>query len=331
MILKGIDFGPVWQGSGVTNFYGDGYWFHIPYRLLFPLRYRWTGTTFVAKTTTLMGRVGNLPLNKKFQPVEWFPDCIKVFFRIPAVGNAVALSGPGLKAVLDLKRWQAIIEPFMISFMPVADTPEGRIAEAEGFVAVLKPRLGEFKAPIGLQYNPSCPNLGHKVNRLGPETEEMITVLAKLGLPIIAKINCLVPFEDCARLEKHPHCDAIISSNTLHWESIPINTRWEHFGTKVSPLAKYGGGGWTGPFLFPLVIDWLKQARAIGFKKPICIGGGIFSERDVSDAFFAGADAISIASIAMVRPHRLQAVIKKAHSLFKDRQTFGVGQIIPTR
>ena len=75
MHVRDTDFGPVWGGSGVGGFFGEGYWFH-PLLLRLGLLDT-TGVTFVAKTVTVDPVSGNLPLDPyTWQPREYVPRCI---------------------------------------------------------------------------------------------------------------------------------------------------------------------------------------------------------------------------------------------------------------
>ena len=76
MILRGIQFGRVWGASGVQSFFGEGYWFHRPWKLLGFFHDLDESVTFVAKTTTFHAREGNMPLDGRFRPRELFPRCI---------------------------------------------------------------------------------------------------------------------------------------------------------------------------------------------------------------------------------------------------------------
>jgi len=51
MILRGIEFGNVFNASGARGFFGEGYVYH---RLWRPFGLSYDGSTFVAKTTTLL-------------------------------------------------------------------------------------------------------------------------------------------------------------------------------------------------------------------------------------------------------------------------------------
>jgi hypothetical protein len=150
MKLRGVDFGSVWGQSGIQNFFGEGYPFHKFWK---PLGLDFSGMTFVAKTTTVAPRAGNMPLKADgTTPVELIPRCIVIKpFHCVAL-NAVGLSGLGLEFLFYTCRWQERREPFMISYMSVATTTAERLQETREFVKFLKPRLG------GMSHNNELPN-----------------------------------------------------------------------------------------------------------------------------------------------------------------------------
>ncbi|HYE59872.1 MAG TPA: hypothetical protein VEA18_01670, partial [Candidatus Kapabacteria bacterium] len=89
-------FGRVWDASGVRNFDGNAWWYHS-----FMPGLDFSGATFVAKTTTIDPRKGNMPLKKDgITPRDLFPSCIKVYPRKGIALNAVGLSGHGAEALL---------------------------------------------------------------------------------------------------------------------------------------------------------------------------------------------------------------------------------------
>lgn len=157
-ILQGIDFGPVWCASGARGWFGEGYWFHkwVP-------GLDWTGSTFVAKTTTLEPRKGNMPLKSDWTPRGLIPRGIVVWPVAGAALNAVGLSGPGAEALFETGRWQAWPDPFFLSFMAVGETREDRVVEAREFAKLLRCHLDHFHAPVGLQVNLSCVSAGTRV------------------------------------------------------------------------------------------------------------------------------------------------------------------------
>ena len=113
----------------------------------------------------------------------------------------------------------------------------------------------------------------------------------------------------------HPGCDAIIMSNTIPWGQLPDRIDWKGlFGTDVSPVAKYGGGGLSGKPLLPIVTDWIRGARVKGVVKPIVAGGGILSKADADRMLDAGADAVELGSVAFLRPWRVQGIINHVNA-----------------
>lgn len=316
MKLRGIEFGSVWGQSGVQNFFGEGYPFHKFWK---PFGLDFSGMTFVAKTTTVHPRIGNMPLGKDgATPIEWLPKCVVVKPIQGVALNAVGLSGPGLEKLLDTGHWQKRRLPFMISYMSVADTADERLKETKAFVDLLKPRLSEFRSPFAVQRNRSCPNVGLKQvseENFVKEAWEDLDILADLNVPIVDKYSVTTSPETVLLIARHPAVDGICVSNTIPWGKLPDKIDWDGlFGTKESPLQKFGGGGLSGWPLLSLTADWVKKARAIGLDKPIAAGGGILKPADVDVLYEAGANAVCVGSVAMLRPWRVARIIERGRS-----------------
>ena len=317
MILRNVDFGHVWDASGVRGFFGEGYWYHAWLKAL--LGFSFKGATFVGKTTTYNPRGGNMLLASapRWTPLRLFPDCIAVNWRKAAAVNSVGLSGPGVAALWKADRWQTRTKPFMLSFMSVAGTREERMAELRLFVDFLLPELHELNTEIGLQLNFSCPNTGHDPAGLINEIDEALTIAANLGVPLVVKLNALTPIPVAVEIGEHPGCDAICVSNTIPWGKHP-GIDWKSlFGSDESPLPKkYGGGGLSGASILPIVEDWIRRARAAGFRKPINAGGGITCPADVKRLKDAGADSVFLGTIVMLRPWNYRRTVRYANHLF---------------
>lgn len=315
MLIRGVDFGPVWAASGARGFFGEGYWFHH----LVP-GLDWEGSTFVAKTTTLLPRVGNMPLQHDWAPRSLFPSCVKVYPWKGHALNAVGLSGPGATSLLNERRWQERAEPFMLSFMAVGQNRDERLEEAKAFSRLLRSRLDWFSAPVGLQVNLSCPNTGHNPSILARESLEFLDSVRRWlpTTPLIAKVNVLFPVELIGGLE----VDAVCVSNTIPWGALPDRIDWCGLFNvihsppgPVSPLWDLGGGGLSGAPLLPLVAAWIGEVRRAGFTKHVNGCGGILRPDDVDVLVAAGADSVSLGSIAMLRGWRLRRTIQRAREL----------------
>lgn len=312
MKLRGIGFDYVSNASGARGFFGEGYWF---YRFWRPLGLDWSNSTFVAKTTTLELRVGNMPLGADgITPKELLPSCIKVYPWQGAVLNAVGLSGPGAKALLERGEWQRRTDPFFLSFMATGVDREQRIAETRLFVEMLQREKGSFRAPFGLEINFSCPNVGLHTEELIKEVSEVLNIAGKLDIPLVPKFNALVAPETALAITDHLSCDAIVVSNTIPFGQLPQKIYWQGiFGLKNSPLAHLKGGGLSGRPLLPVVLEWIIAARRAGIRKPIIGCGGILSRRDIVLMRDAGASAVQLGSVAILRPWRVKKIISQAN------------------
>jgi dihydroorotate dehydrogenase (NAD+) catalytic subunit len=315
MRLRGIDFGHVFNSSGARGFFGEGYWYH---RYAKPFGLDYTGSTFVAKTATLYRRAGNMPLDANNCPIERKPKCIVVKPVAGVVLNAVGLSGPGAEALLDAGRWQRQEKPFVISFMSVASTENDRQRELKCFTGMLKSRLRDFKAPVALQINFSCPNVGLHPQELIDEVREALDAAADLEIPVILKFNAMLSVQAAARITEHSNCDAICVSNTIPWGKLPDRIAWKRlFRTETSPLAELGGGGLSGAPLLPVVEEWVREAAHYLFK-PVIAGGGILSAKDAQRLIDAGASAVELGSISILRPWRLRGIIQAVNERMAD-------------
>lgn len=314
MKLRGEEWAPVFNASGARGFAGEGYWFHRPW---WPLGLRWSGAEFVAKTTTLLPRPGNMPLGKDYTPSELRPKCVVVKPLKGVVLNSVGLSGPGAEALFRSWReaWPRTRRGF-ISFMSVQDSPGGRLAEAEGFAKLFHDfalQVGTLN--VGLQVNFSCPNVSLPTDKLVSEVGEVLGAFDEsrdCGVPVVAKFSAATPVADVVKAcMDSSNCDGISVSNTIPWGKLPHAIPWRDlFGISESPLAHLGGGGLSGKPLLPIVKDWVFEARKLGFTKPIVAGGGILSKGDADVMLDVGADAVELGSVAILRPWRVAGIIK---------------------
>lgn len=305
----------MFNASGARGFAGEGYWFHKPW---WPLGLRWSGSEFVAKTTTLCPRPGNMALKKDFTPADLRPKCVVVKPVKGVALNSVGLSGPGAEALFALWReaWKRRVRRGFISFMSVQSTPEGRLAETEGFAKLLHEfclQVGTMR--VGLQVNFSCPNVSLPTDKLVAEVGSILGAFREssaAGIPVIAKFSAATPVGDVVEAcHISPECNGVSVSNTIPWGKLPDRIDWKGlFGSDASPLARLGGGGLSGKPLLPIVRDWILEARKLGFNKVIVGGGGILSASDADVMLDVGADAVELGTVAMLRPWRVHGIVK---------------------
>lgn len=315
MKLRGIDFGNVFDASGVTGFDGNGYRFHRWLKLI--PGFNFEGATRVRKTVTNEFRHGNCGINSDGSIKKEFGNWIAIqWFKGNAL-NAMGLPNLGIDAYLDLGIWEQEKRPWLLSIAPspAADTPQKRLDEVKAMIQKIGERKNKFSAPFGIQVNISCPNSGHSSLALTAESVNTLEASSELGVPVMAKYSVAsAPFGTILDLDDNPHCDAICISNTIPfgWEKIDFKKVW---GSYESPLAKLGGGGLSGKALKPFVIEYIRKLRNMGFRKLINGGGGILCKQDVLDFYKAGASSIFLGSVAFLRPWRVKGIIRYANSL----------------
>ena len=265
-----------------------------------------------------------MPMGKNgITPTEKLPKCIKFWVRNGHVLNAVKLSGPGLRSLLGRNAWQARTEPFMISFMAVAATPDERLEELREFCRILQPALKRFNAPVVVQLNFACPSAGDKMLERLKELPDMLDVVLSFGMQVVLNLNALAPVRAMHIAQRHSACIALWIANSIPWGEAPDVINWEKFnapgqlpGNLVSPLRTRGfkeEGGLSGPDCLVLTERAIKDARAHGITMLIIAGNGVQRKRDVDLLVDAGADGIAIGVVAMLRFWRMLGIIKRIH------------------
>lgn len=319
IVLREIDFGTAFVSSGTLNFFGEGWRNHKILKMIFPRGFDCGEATFIAKTTTLYAREGNMSLRNDLQPMRLIPDCIKINYSKGIMLNAVGLSGPGAEDLFYLREWQKRKDPFFISFMSLGETVEDQVREAEKFVAMLLFFLDEFQTDIGIQVNGSCPNTEHSTSDVFASSLAILEPFQKLGIPIDYKIGVAdaltAGVTAIKEIERSGLCDCLTCSNTIPWGKLPELINWpDLFGSDESPLKKYGGGGLSGKPLKPIVESWLRKVRSARVTMPVKAGGGVLGPDDALDFLRAGADGVEIGAMSQLRPFRVRDTIEAINS-----------------
>ncbi|OGZ73547.1 MAG: hypothetical protein A2908_00375 [Candidatus Staskawiczbacteria bacterium RIFCSPLOWO2_01_FULL_38_12b] len=305
-------FGRCIGAAGVQGHYGEG---HLHYKI--PGRNpNFERMTFTSKTQTLLERSGNVKSAWYFWEFI-FPSWARMHFSSRHTLNVMGLPGPGICGALQTGQWQNRTEPFGISIMAVEATLEKRLDELFRIADIIGEHKTDFIAPsIYIQLNRSCPNTGHSINvsEIVKESEKGLQILSVLGWPLQEKFAVdTAPVEAIRELQGNPYCDGICIGNTVKYNYRSLGK--EIFGKDVSPLARLGGGGISGPKLLPLNCDYIKKLRDLGFEKNINGLGGIFCPDDVDRYRNAGADSVGIGTVAFYDPKQVALIIQRANSL----------------
>ncbi|MHB8860221.1 MAG: hypothetical protein ACYC48_00595 [Minisyncoccota bacterium] len=200
----------------------------------------------------------------------------------------------GVRGFFGETRWYQKIfgrytpEPIVISVVAVGKTRKERVNElckiAEKLAEIVSAR-DDLVSPI-IRLNPPRSDARHLMTpyALVTETRICISALSQLGLPILVKIDIGTHISDVRRMTDHPACSGVIISDAKRQS----------------------------------VCDWIRNARKAGIEKHINAGGGIFGPFGVWSVWRAGADSISLGTIATVRPWMLRPTVLFANWLFTN-------------
>jgi dihydroorotate dehydrogenase len=236
------------------------------------------------------------------------------------VFNAVGLSGPGIQSLIERGFWECIERPFFVSLAAVKETTIEQLGEIKRMVEILRPNIIFYDRRLGVQLNISCPNVEEKdpsegdIKDLTGRTLGMLEIVHSLGLPVDLKINVSMPIEVIKAVEHSGLCDMITLSNTIKYGT--KNTQIDWRAVEPSPLAHLGGGGLSGSIILSSVLKRIAQLRNEGVKMFIKGSGGVMSASDVDLMREAGADAIEIASVLMLRPWRVAGIVQRSKIVF---------------
>lgn len=315
MKLRGIEFGYIFGASGSMNFFGDGWKKYDKYYKFIP-GYTMENITHISKTATLPETIGNMPIDRKtLQPLDKHPDCVYVDFLKPFALNAVGLTNTGLDDLISRNVWQQTTESFVISVMAIGKSLEQRVEEMKEIKTRLKSLIPALKAKIAVEINESCPNAGHDTRKLAKESLLHFEIMDGSGVPLIAKFNLLIPIFLAAELAGSGFCDAFSIPNTYPFCELPEKFRKKLFKNGISPLHKYGGGGYSGPWQTQITAGWIREARAANIELPI-IAGSIYKKSDVRLMKETGASAVAVGAVKIVRPWRLRGIKDEAKKYF---------------
>ncbi|MFH1714471.1 MAG: hypothetical protein ABH831_02685 [Candidatus Nealsonbacteria bacterium] len=279
--------------SGALAFDGRGWpWeWHLRWlRLLDPSLF-----TIVLKTVLPEKWPGNLRWSRPFDVVKFITkegDKINPLLAlakpslIEGVVNAIGLTGPGIDGLL--RKDHPTIVRFDYKVVVSITGPNG----GEGCVGMVK-KLNGLKNVVGIEFNASCPN----TDPLFLENAEMVVKRCKeikqaTTLPVWIKLSCAQPYVEIAKqLERDVEA---ISLNAVPWKVI--------FGDKLSPLAKYGGGGVSGPvakaYLWAMISELAKKTSI-----PV-IGAGIWNYEDIGELEILGAKAHQLGTVFLPYPKK---------------------------
>ncbi len=264
-------------------------WWPAYRRLLWAVKE--TGATVFTKSATRHRRRGNFIAAN---PLTW-----KYIRRLPHMGmlNAYGLTNDGAAAVApEIKR--ALGEGFFVIpnlYPEFAKGTEIAIQETLEALDIYRENLGPQFTAVELNF--SCPN---STEAIAANVEQSLACTRQVrehapGLAIIAKISICHPYEFSQELE-NLGIWAIHGINT-----IPYDILYPPALFPPSPLQPAGGGGvsggpaWEASFAYNAELRRKVRGRLI-------MGCGVISSQAVERCLDAGAEAVSLCTLALRDP-----------------------------
>jgi dihydroorotate dehydrogenase (NAD+) catalytic subunit len=238
--------------------------------------------------------------------------------RVAASGadmlNAVGLAGPGVEA------WRANYLPALRQRgATVVGSIWGRTADEFGDAAAAM--AGADIA--ALEVNASCPNLESRSSIFAHSTTATSAVVeaAKVaGVPLWVKLSPNTPdLVAIAEAALAAGADALVLVNTVLGLSIDVRTRRPSLGN--------GGGGMSGPGIFPVALRAVFECHRAFPDVPIVGVGGIGSGEDAIAMVMAGASAIEVGTATFANPRAPWRIQKEAAAWLKANKVSSVGEL----
>lgn len=256
-----------------------------------------SGTTVFSKSATRFPRQGNF---NAWNPLTW-----KYIQRLPDRGmlNAYGLTNQGMTACAgEIKvsgaQGYKVIPNLYPEFAKGTDTAIQETLEAIGLYQDL---LESYFWALELNY--SCPNSEEAIREnVAQALKCSQEVKGKYpSLYLIAKISICHPYEFAQELEKLG-VNALHAINTIPYEMV--------YPQKRSPLWQVGGGGVSGGPAFSAALDYNAGLRK-QVSLPLIMGCGVRNREDVQRYLDAGADAVSICTLALRHPGAAGEIIAR--------------------
>ncbi|MEW6660364.1 MAG: HisA/HisF-related TIM barrel protein [Thermodesulfobacteriota bacterium] len=276
----------------------------FPYTLLPAYRrlldaVRETGTTVFTKSATRFARKGNF--------IAWNPLTWKYIRRLPDGGmlNAYGLTNPGVAACArEIKA--AGDQGFQVIPNLYPEFAKGTALAIKDTLEALEIYQQTLGAPFwALELNFSCPNSQEAI-RENVAQGLKCTWEVKGKYPdifLIAKISICHPYEFAQELE-NLGVGALHAVNTIPFDMV--------YPQKRSPLWRVGGGGVSGGPAFAAALEYNTGLRKkVGL--PLIMGCGVRHREDVQMYLDAGADAVSLCTLALRNPGEAAEIIDRFH------------------
>ncbi|HPE69284.1 MAG TPA: dihydroorotate dehydrogenase [Thermotogota bacterium] len=229
--------------------------------------------------------------------------------------NSIGLENPGIDAfVRGFEREYASL-PFVHIVSISANSP--------GEFVYLVERLNELRTPRAIELNLSCPNVDSEGLAFGNSPEKIGSVVHECArisrFPLVAKLS---PFQSIdpsfALAAQEGGAAALALINTIPAMVLDIH----QFRSALGTLS----GGLSGPAIRPVALKMVYEiSHAVHI--PVIGMGGISSGEDAIEFLMAGASAVSLGTMNLVKPTLPSAICACIHDFLVEHEMENVGEI----
>ncbi len=229
----------------------------------------------------------------------------------PDMLNAVGLAGPGVAA------WREHSLPALRQRgADVVASIWGRTADE--FADAASAMAGADI--VAMEVNASCPNLESRSSifaHSATATAAVVEAATAAGVPLWVKLSPNTPdLVAIAEAALSAGAQALVLVNTVLGLAIDVTTR--------RPTLGNGGGGMSGPGIFPVALRAVYECHRAFPDTPIIGVGGISSGEDAVAMVMAGASAVEVGTATFANPRAPWRIQKEADAWMKAN---GVGAI----
>ncbi len=236
--------------------------------------------------------------------------------------NSIGLENPGIDVFLRSL-------PSLVSKASVVGV--NIFGETVSEYADLARRLNEVDGISFIEVNVSCPNVEKGGEHFGhnPDLVREITHLCRQAAPskgIVVKVPPIIGGMDVCEAALDSGADAITVSNTIPAADVDLSS-----GRMVPGTA--GRGGLSGPAVFPITVNAVRQVRQAFPGAKILASGGAAGSKDVLKLIMAGADAVQIGTVTFLDPAAGERIVGELPELVErlgiDSMSAARGSAIP--
>ena len=220
--------------------------------------------------------------------------------------NSIGLQNPGVEKYIEEEL------PFLSAFnVPVIANAAGK--SIAGYLRIVD-RLNETQVSM-LEINISCPNIKEGGISFGTDakmaaglTKEIKKITKK---PLIIKLTPNVTdITEIAKAVEAEGADCVSLINTLLAMRIDARNK--------KPALTNIMGGLSGPAIKPVALRMVYQVRR-AVKIPVIGMGGIMTGEDAAEFLMAGANAVSVGTVALVNPTAPVDIIEELKKLMEEQ------------